>query len=205
MGANLAMCASALSKSNVPYEVAPHLRMKLISKIQTCLNNWREVEKRIYPNLPAETRWAFDYLGNNLRASLIEYEQDSLTNRNKPVFQKHILAANEMISHVSEAMPWGLASPHPVDQGGIEMKSNMKKYEMTAALETLSIHRKNAADLHKMLARDPDNLTASENLRMRPSLLINTSHNFEKMVQGWTIQYLTDLLQSPHPFQVATI
>ena len=179
---NLEICTKAVSINTVPYEIAPGLRLKLISKLYGCLQKWEKIEALIHPFVAADVRWEFDCVGNILRSSLIDYQSSKLDKTDRKKLSEQLHYAREIGSNLRlELLSFSATSlmnsytglenstkgpsiyfsnrAHS-HQGGIDMD----KKDATTLLDILSIHRQNSADYRRLLAKDPGDVSSRRRL-----------------------------------------
>jgi hypothetical protein len=205
LGDQLTACSQA-ARSTVAINHDQDLHLAFMVKLQQCIRQWEEIERRIQPKMPTEDRWSFDQLGNLLRHSMIAIEQ-GLKSEKYPLFDL-LNKAQEIKSLVPAHLFWycHLAMPiqhfslfnyskiHPassdVDSIGIisddwyeghNPEGGYMGENIESLFDILRTHREKAKDYMEQLAINPVDVTLKQYLRRELHQIVVRKNQLREM------------------------
>lgn len=182
---NLATFTKIASKRYLPpVSTLPTLQINLVLYLQKCLMSWEEIEICVHPNAPEKKKWAFDQIGNILRAALIQLQDTKSKNCNLSGLATKLKIAQELTNEVDKEFFWYttvmimpseyypfskfrnprnqlLNNPQLYLERNLRNRNLSKTREaemsdyMPKLKKALEIHMENAAELRQYIAQNP--------------------------------------------------
>ncbi len=184
---NLAMITSAAAKHHLPpLAMLPLLRTKLLSHLENSLALWQEIENNVHPNVPMQQKWVFDRIGNILRSAVVKLHSSNISAIELHNLNLELKLAQNLGSKVGNEFFWYttvmimpgttnlFSNPQIARNDFHNTQLNYLRKGRDGAMSDfvrqlrgiLDIHKKNAYDLRKSIAINPNDPTLNRRYEM---------------------------------------